>query len=179
MNWKPILILLCVFLTGTVSGVFIAIPLFQKDIEARISSEQIAPKQLRRFSQRLKLTPEQVEMVNPVIQKHSSELRQARAEAHRETLDILTRMEDGIAKYLNPQQLEVLKTMQAEESKRVQKLRENLSKPQQTSVKKDPSKRALQKKEKAKKDGVKKNPNKKENRKKNKETSPLRWIETP
>ena len=160
MNWKPILILICVFITGTVSGVFIAIPLFQKDVEQRISSEQIAPRQLRRFTQRLKLTPEQVKVVQPIIQEHSSELRKARSEAHREALDILTRMENGIAAHLDPQQLEILKTMQAEEAERVQKIRENLSKPPQAASKKNA------KKENLKKDGTKKNPQKKDIRNK-------------
>ncbi|MDR1789630.1 MAG: hypothetical protein LBR12_04725 [Opitutaceae bacterium] len=163
---KVILALAAIFAAGAVTGGFGSLALLEKRQIRRISSEQIAPRQIERLQRRLQLTPEQRQKIQPIILKHSAELAKARANAHRASAAIIERMETSVAAELTPAQVALLQKMRAEERARVQEILEGKRPAGKPAPKADPKKApkkkpdAKAKSEKAKGEKPKRDPQK-------------------
>ncbi|HVU33246.1 MAG TPA: hypothetical protein VHE61_07415 [Opitutaceae bacterium] len=63
-----------------------------------------APQLLRRYAERLNLTPEQKQRINPIIQRAIEDYRRVQQNTFRETAIILHRMQQDLISELTPQQ---------------------------------------------------------------------------
>jgi len=71
-----------------------------------------APQLMRRFTERLDLTPEQKEQIRPVIQRAADDFRRQTATNLREHAIIMQRLQEDIAKVLTPEQQARLEKME-------------------------------------------------------------------
>ncbi len=81
-----------------------------------------APQLMRRYAERLQLTSEQKEHVIPLIQRAADDYRRLQQNTFRETAIILQRLQQDIAKELNPEQRDKLEKMQEAQFEKVQKM---------------------------------------------------------
>ncbi len=102
--WKLILMLTAIFLAGGVTGAFVMIRVGRKMIAERPMPEQWAPLHLRKLTERLKLQPEQVEQLRPIVRRNVEELGQLRNHYMSETRLVFQRMEREVADKLTPEQ---------------------------------------------------------------------------
>lgn len=63
-----------------------------------------APQLLRRYAERLELTPEQKQRIHPLIQRATEDYNRLRQNTFRETAIILDRLQQDIAAVLTPEQ---------------------------------------------------------------------------
>ena len=102
--WKIILLLLGIFGAGCVAGGFIAVNLAQKAFQRRALPEQWGPARLKILSERLSLTPEQVERLKPIVRRDMEDLSRLRQQGFAESRRILQRLERDIGAVLTPEQ---------------------------------------------------------------------------
>lgn len=83
------------------------------------------PKQLmRRYAERLELTPEQKERLQPVIKRAVDDYRRTQRNTFRETSLIIGRLQEDIAKELTPQQRTKLDEMRERQRELLQRFEE-------------------------------------------------------
>lgn len=128
-NWKIILAFLGVFVAGAVFGGFAALRYVRQQFEqGRIRGpapmEQFSVQIMKRFSNRLGLTPEQREKLRPIIQQADADLRRLRQSGAREAIAIAERMHEQIAGILTPEQLKDLDQMKRDMRERWQRERQ-------------------------------------------------------
>jgi Spy/CpxP family protein refolding chaperone len=102
--WKIILLLVGIFGAGCVAGGFIAVNLAQKAFQRRGLPEQWGPARLKILSERLSLTPEQVERLKPIVRRDMEDLTRLRQQGFAESRRILERLERDIGAVLTPEQ---------------------------------------------------------------------------
>jgi hypothetical protein len=71
-----------------------------------------APQLMRRYAERLDLSAEQKDRINPLIQRASEDYNHLRQNTFRETAQILRRLQQDIARELTPDQREKLEDME-------------------------------------------------------------------
>lgn len=102
--WKIVLLLVGIFVAGGVTGAFVALQVGQKTLQRRGLPEQWGPARLRVLSERLGLSPEQVERLRPIFRRDIEDLARLRQQGFAESRRILERMERDIAAVLSPEQ---------------------------------------------------------------------------
>ncbi len=102
--WKIILLLVGIFGAGCIAGGFVAVHLAQKALQRRGLPEQWGPARLKVLSERLALTPEQVERLKPIVRRDMEDLTRLRQQGFAESRRILERLERDIAAALTPEQ---------------------------------------------------------------------------
>ncbi len=102
--WKLILLLTAIFLAGSVTGAFIMMRIGRKMIAERPMPDQWAPMHLRRLAERLKLQPEQIEQLRPIVHRNFEELGRLRNHSMTEARVVFERMEREVAEKLTPEQ---------------------------------------------------------------------------
>ncbi|HYC70901.1 MAG TPA: hypothetical protein VEB66_06830 [Opitutaceae bacterium] len=133
--WKIILLLAGIFATGATTGALVAVRVCKDKLEKPKSPppmEQWAPERLKRLKERLKLTPEQVEKLKPVMRRDMEELGQIRGTFFGESRRVIERMERDIAAELTPaqrQEYEKVKQESAERWRKMMQERERSGKP--------------------------------------------------
>ena len=65
--WKLILLLTAIFLAGGATGALVTMRVGRKMIADRPMPDQWAPLHMRKLADRLKLEPEQVEQLRPIV----------------------------------------------------------------------------------------------------------------
>ncbi len=103
--WKPILLIVGIFVAGAVSGYFV----YPKAAEIRVKAkhptpEQWGPARLKKISERLELTPEQQSKLKPIMLRDMAELGRVRTHSLAESKKIFERLEHDIAELLTPEQ---------------------------------------------------------------------------
>lgn len=119
--WKIILLLAGIFVTGATTGGLVAVRVCREKLERPRqlpSVEQWTYERLRRLKARLKLTPEQVEKVKPVMRRDMEELGQLRGNFFAASRTIVDRMEKDIAAVLTPEQLQEFEKVKQESAVR-------------------------------------------------------------
>lgn len=102
--WKVIVVLLGIFLAGGVTGGFITARVCKNKIVNRPVPEEWAPKTLKRLVERLALTPEQQEVIRPIVRRNMEELNRVRNHSMGETQTIVEGMQRDIARELTAEQ---------------------------------------------------------------------------
>lgn len=105
-RWKIVLLLAGIFATGAATGALVATRVIKEKMSRgrSLSVEQWAPERMRRLTERLELTPEQQEKVQPIIRRNFEELSRLRGEFAQESRRVVQQMEREIASHLTPEQ---------------------------------------------------------------------------
>jgi len=135
--WKVVFAFVGIFIAGAVFGAFFSLriggrilqmerpelrgggagpqnpqPPAQQRPPAPMAAAWQAPQLMRRFTERLDLTPEQKEQIRPVIQRAADDFRRQTATNLREHAIIMQRLQEDIAKVLTPEQQARLEKME-------------------------------------------------------------------
>jgi Spy/CpxP family protein refolding chaperone len=102
--WKVVLVLVGIFIAGGVTGAFVMARVIREKVAHRPMPDQWAPMQLKRLTERLDLTPEQKEQLQPIVKRNMDELRKLRNSAMAETRTVFERMQREIQEKLTPEQ---------------------------------------------------------------------------
>lgn len=126
--WKIVIVLLGIFIAGGVAGAFIALAVDDSGSGRRSAPDQWIPARLRHMTERLELTPVQVEKIRPIMKREGEELSRLREQGFRETRVILERMEKNISAELTPVQRTKFDELNKEIRERIRRKREGGSK---------------------------------------------------
>jgi hypothetical protein len=148
--WKVVVAFLAVFVAGAVFGGFFSLGIGARWMSMETPAAPVIPDRpvsapavrrpllqepanwrtpmlLRRYAERLNLTPEQKERIMPVFQRATEDYRRVQQTAFRDTAILLKRLAHDIAKELTPEQrrkLEQLEEKQAEQLRKIEQQRE-------------------------------------------------------
>ena len=126
--WKLFLLILGIFLAGTVTGYFVYPQLAAMHGRPRHASpEQWGPARLKRLSERLNLTSEQEEKLRPIMMRDMAELGRIRTGCMTETKKIFEQMEHDIAELLTQEQRGKFEQMNREMRENMQKFMKDRS----------------------------------------------------
>lgn len=102
--WKVIIVLLGIFAAGGVTGGFVTLRVCKNKILNRPVPEEWAPKHLKRLVDRLALTPEQQELIRPIVRRNMEQLNRVRNQSMAETQTVVEGMQRDISEKLTPEQ---------------------------------------------------------------------------
>lgn len=105
-HWKVILALLALFTLGAATGSVITLKVVKQVIESRTNPERMSQSLLAEYQRRLKLTPEQVEKIRPILQRTGREMGELRTEMAGRTFQVIRLSHEEIAAELSPEQRE-------------------------------------------------------------------------
>ncbi len=120
--WKLILLLTGIFLAGGVAGSFLTVRFGRNWVNQRVATEKWAPEHLRKLSERLELTPAQVEKLKPIVHRNMEEIGRLRSDSMKETRAVFERMEREIAALLTPEQKTKFDELNRQKRERLRKL---------------------------------------------------------
>ena len=102
--WKLVLVLLGIFIAGSVTGAFVTLRFGRDWVTKRPGPDQWAPKHLKRLTEKLVLLPEQQEQLRPILLRNMEELGRARSECLSTTKAVFEQMEREVSAKLTPEQ---------------------------------------------------------------------------
>jgi hypothetical protein len=111
LRWKILLAFVLVFFAGIACGFFGAIHGGIRAIH-RMRSGSLAEHMRRHLQTELKLTPEQVVQISPIIDRTASQLETKRQQTAREVRQIFEQSHREIAPFLTPDQRTRLESME-------------------------------------------------------------------
>lgn len=120
--WKLVLLLTGIFLAGGVAGGFVTLEVGKNMLRKRLAPENWGPARLKKLEEHLKLTPEQIERLKPIVRRDVDELTRLRQQGFQETRRVLERMEKDIAEILTPEQRAKFEKLNAEMRERARRL---------------------------------------------------------
>jgi len=120
--WKPILLLVGIFLAGGVSGGMLVANYGRGWLNRRAEPEQWAAMHLNKLGERLALKPEQIDLIRPIVRRDMEELRRIRSQSIADSRKIFDRMQHDIAEQLTPEQQKQFDDYNRERRERMQKL---------------------------------------------------------
>jgi Spy/CpxP family protein refolding chaperone len=112
LRGKLILAFVVVFLAGGAVGFFGAVHIGHPSFFHRGSSSSIAQHMTEHLRAELKLTPEQVEQISPIVDQATSNLEAKREQTGREVRAIFEEMHKRISPLLTPEQQQRLEQME-------------------------------------------------------------------
>ena len=102
LRWKLILTFVLVFLAGAACGFFGALHLHH--FFGRMDSGAMAQHLKQRLRAELKLTPEQMQKISPIIDRAASELKTKREQTMRDVHEIFKQAHREMQPFLTPEQ---------------------------------------------------------------------------
>lgn len=102
LRWKLILAFVLVFLAGAACGFFGAFHMHR--VFARMDPAAMAQHMKQRLGAELKLTPEQMQQISPIIDRAASELKTKREQTMRDVHEIFVRAHRDMQPFLTPEQ---------------------------------------------------------------------------
>ena len=102
LRWKLILAFVLVFLAGAACGFFGAVHVH--DFFARMDAGSMAQHMKQRLRAELKLTPEQMQQISPVIDRAASQLKTKREQTMRDVHEIFEQAHRDMQPFLTPEQ---------------------------------------------------------------------------
>jgi hypothetical protein len=118
-RWKVVFLVIATFVAGALTGGFFTISLAKNEVRQHSDPRRWFTVVPPRFTENLKLTPEQDQKVRPILQQIGDELNNLRAFDLRETEGILSRGQDRIDPLLKPDQRAVLHKVFEDRKQRV------------------------------------------------------------
>ncbi len=120
--WKLILLLVGIFIAGSVTGALVMQRIGRASSAKRPLPEQWAPLHLKRLVDRLDLQPEQVDQLRPIVRRNMEQLNRLRAFSLAETRSGVEQMEREIADKLSPEQRAKFERLNKEMRERAKRL---------------------------------------------------------
>jgi len=102
LRWKLILAFVLVFLAGAACGFFGAVHVH--DFFARMDPGSMAQHMKQRLRGELKLTPEQMQQISPIIDRATSQLKTKREQTMRDVHEISEQAHRDMQPFLTPDQ---------------------------------------------------------------------------
>jgi len=102
LRWKLILAFVMVFLAGVACGFFGTFHAHY--FFARMDSESMAQHMKQRLRTELKLTPQQMQQISPIIDRAASQLKTKREQTMRDVHEIFEQTHRDMQPFLTPQQ---------------------------------------------------------------------------
>jgi Spy/CpxP family protein refolding chaperone len=116
LRWKLILAFVLIFLAGAACGFFGAIHLHQVFF-AHMAADSMAQHMKERMRIELKLTPDQMQKISPIIDRAASQLKAARDQTMRTVHEIFSQTHHEIQPFLTPEQRAKLEEMEKRHSR--------------------------------------------------------------
>ena len=123
--WKMVLLLLGIYIAGGVTGALVMARVIRERVAHRPMPEQWAPMQLKRLAERLDLSAEQQEQLEPIVKRNMEELRKLRTYSMTESKTVFERMEREISEKLTPDQRTKYEQMNKEFRDRARRFMQN------------------------------------------------------
>lgn len=120
-RWKIALTLAGIFLAGGVAGGFGGYAWSHREPRPRMSPDQYTERYLQRMIADVKLTPEQVECLRPMMEEFSEKLSVMRQKAFAEARNVLKEMDRRIEADLTSEQRALYREMQERDRKQWEK----------------------------------------------------------
>ena len=111
LRWKLILAFALVFLAGAVSGFFGAVHMHQAFF-AHMAADSMAQHMKERLRVELKLTPDQMQKISPIIDRAASQLKTTREKTMRSVHEIFSQTHHEMEPLLTPEQRSKLAEME-------------------------------------------------------------------
>ncbi len=111
---KAVAYVVSIFLVGGITGGVVAVGVNRHAQSAQPHSHDIATHLRDRLTSSLDLTPEQLQQVNPILEKSSEEIQKIHAETMERVGGVMTGSYDQISALLTPEQKVKLEQMQNE-----------------------------------------------------------------
>ncbi len=128
--WKVVLILAGIFLLGGISGAFVGMRVGRQWMLRHAAPEQWTPKRLKLLTERLDLTPGQVDQIRPIMHHNLEDIRRLRNESMANVGKIFERMEREISDKLTPEQRPKYEQMNREFRERARKfMQDRMNRP--------------------------------------------------
>lgn len=105
-HWKVVLALVALFLLGAATGTVVTLKVVKRVIEGRTNPERMSQSLLQEYQRRLRLTPEQIERIRPILQRTGREMGELRSEMAGRTFQVIRLSHEEIAAELQPEQRE-------------------------------------------------------------------------
>ena len=102
LRWKLILAFVLVFLAGVACGFFGTFHMHY--FFARMDSESMAQQMKQRLHTELKLTPQQMQQISPIIDRAASQLKTKREQTMRDVHEIFEQTHRDMQPFLTPEQ---------------------------------------------------------------------------
>jgi hypothetical protein len=103
--WQISLVLIVIFAAGGVSGGLVAYHIARRDTMRLPPPPDVwVARDIQHFGRKLALTPQQQELIKPIVRVNVQELIKLRRQSMRSTRDILERLENEIMAVLTPEQ---------------------------------------------------------------------------
>jgi len=116
LRWKLIVAFVLIFLAGAACGFFGAIHMHQAFF-ARMAPGSMAQHMKERMRAELKLTPDQMLKISPIIDRAASQLTMAREQTMRSVHEIFNQTHREMQPLLNPEQRVKLEEMEKRHSR--------------------------------------------------------------
>ena len=116
LRWKLIVAFVLIFLAGAACGFFGAIHMHQAFF-ARMAPDSVAQHMKERMRGELKLTPDQMLKISPIIDRAASQLTMAREQTMRSVHQILSQTHREMQPLLTPEQRVKLEEMEKRHSR--------------------------------------------------------------
>jgi len=103
-KWKVIVGLIVIFIAGTITGGVFALGVVKQALDKRINPGRWPASLLDTYQKRLKLTPEQIEKMRPVIEESRREWAASVRTAVGSYTGIVRRLDEHLEPLLTPEQ---------------------------------------------------------------------------
>ena len=113
-RWRVIAYLVAIFLVGGVVGALIAVSVTKRSMSAPPRSHDIAVLMRLHLRQRLKLTTEQEQKIDPIVEKVSQEIQKIHSETKDKVRMVLGSSYEQMAAFLTPEQKTKLEEIRRE-----------------------------------------------------------------
>jgi Spy/CpxP family protein refolding chaperone len=111
LRWKLILAFLLVFVAGAACGFFGAVHMHQAFF-AHMAPDSMAQHMKQRLRAELRLTPEQMQQISPIIDRAGDQLKTTREQTMRSVHEIFSQMHHEIQPFLTSEQRGRLEDME-------------------------------------------------------------------
>lgn len=115
--WKLVLVFLIVFVAGGMTGAFFYSSYARQVMFAPLPRGMVAERIRERMRRELKLTPEQLEKISPIIDKTAAQLEQIRRETGQRIREVVTDAHHELAPSLTEEQRAKLNQLEERQSK--------------------------------------------------------------
>lgn len=118
------MVLVGIFLAGTVTGAFAAKQMARDMFVKRSGPEQWEPNHMKRLAERLKLSEEQLAQIRPIVRRNMSEMSHARETWLTDSKVIMERLQREVSELLTPDQRARYEQMNKEQRDKAKKLQQ-------------------------------------------------------
>jgi Spy/CpxP family protein refolding chaperone len=129
LKWKLIAGFVLVFIAGGATGVFMSATVARHCLFAPANHGLVAERMRERLRAQLKLTPEQVTKISPVIDKAGTQLEQIRRETGRRVHETFADLHREMSPYLTDEQRAKLEQIRQRHQRWMHRLHERDSSP--------------------------------------------------